>query len=141
MSADQILPPARTVWGAGLEPLLERLDGESEAMVARTEAWSAINSGSHELAGLQRMRGPLTDAFAALPGAVTVEPLPSSRRVRADGQVIDVEHSPSIRVSVRPEAPIKVALTGHYDTVFPVAHPFQRPCATATCCAVPARPT
>ncbi|MFZ2029995.1 MAG: hydrolase [Vitreimonas sp.] len=127
MSADQIGAPARTAWGAGLEPLLERLDGEAEAMVARTEAWSAINSGSHELAGLQRMRAPLADAFAALPGAVTVEPLPPSQRVRADGEVIDIEHAPSIRVTVRPDAPIKVALTGHYDTVFSAAHSFQQP--------------
>lgn len=73
------------------------------------------------------MRGPLADAFAALPGAVTVEPLPHSQRVRADGEVIDIEHAPSIRVTVRPDAPIKVALTGHYDTVFPAAHPFQKP--------------
>jgi glutamate carboxypeptidase len=41
--------------------------------------------------------------------------------------VIDIEHAPSIRVTVRPEASIKVALTGHYDTVFPAAHPFQKP--------------
>jgi glutamate carboxypeptidase len=127
MSPDQIQAPARTAWGAGLEPLLERLDGEGEAMVARAEAWSAINSGSNELAGLHRMRGPLADAFAALPGALTIEPLPPSQRIRADGEVIDIEHAPSIRVSVRPEASIKVALTGHYDTVFPAAHPFQKP--------------
>jgi glutamate carboxypeptidase len=127
MSPDQIQAPARTTWGAGLEPLLERLAGEGEAMVARTEAWSAINSGSHELAGLQRMRNLLADAFALLPGALTIEPLPPSQRVRADGEVIDVEHAPSIRVTVRPDAPIKVALTGHYDTVFPAAHPFQKP--------------
>ncbi|MBI3439278.1 MAG: hydrolase [Proteobacteria bacterium] len=126
MSADQIQAPARTLWGAGLEPLLEHLDAESQAMLARTEAWAAINSGSHELAGLDRMRAPLADAFSALPGAVTIEALPPSQRVRADGQVIDIEHAPSIRVAVRPEAPIKVALTGHYDTVFPAAHSFQK---------------
>jgi glutamate carboxypeptidase len=127
MSPDKIQTPARTAWGAGLEPLLERLASEAEAMVARTEAWSAINSGSYELAGLQRMRGPLADAFAALPGALTVDPLPPSQRVSADGEVIDIEHAPSIRVTVRGDAPIKIALTGHYDTVFPAAHPFQKP--------------
>ena len=126
MSADQIRTLAHTSWGAGLERLLERLDAENEGMVARTEVWAAINSGSHERAGLDRMRGLLCDAFAALPGAVTIEPLPPSQRVRTDGEAIDVEHAPSIRVTVRPDAPIKVALTGHYDTVFPAAHPFQK---------------
>ena len=52
MSADMSGKPAASQWGAGLEPLLERLDGEGEALAARTEAWSAINSGSYELAGL-----------------------------------------------------------------------------------------
>ncbi len=127
MSADQIRTPARSEWGAGIEPLLERLDGEGEAMVAQTEAWSRINSGSREIAGLERMRGPLADAFAALPGEVRIEALPSSQQVRADGEIIDVQHAPAIRINVRPNAPITIALTGHYDTVFPASHAFQAP--------------
>ncbi len=127
MSADRNQAPARSQWGAGLEPLLERLDAEGEAMAARTEVWSRINSGSHELAGLERMRALLCDAFSALPGALTVEPLAPSERVAADGALIAIEHAPSIRVVVRRDAPIKVALTGHYDTVFPASHPFQAP--------------
>src|SRR5689334_1819653 len=98
MSADIIRTPARTEWGAGIEPLLERLDGECEIMVARTQAWSAINSGSRESAGLERMRGPIAEAFAALPGEVRIEALAPSQQVGGDGEIIDVEHAPSIRV-------------------------------------------
>lgn len=127
MSADMSVKPAASQWGAGLEPLLERLDGEGEALAARTEAWSAINSGSYELAGLALMRAPLRDALAALPGAVSEVELAPSQRVRADGEIIDIHHGASLRLRVRPEAPIQVALTGHYDTVFPAAHPFQQP--------------
>jgi glutamate carboxypeptidase len=127
MSSETIQEPARTDWGDGLEPLLERLDGEGEAMVRRTEAWSVVNSGSYELTGLERMRALLMDAAAALPGDTDLVPLAPSKRVRADGDVVDIEHGASIRVRVRPEAPIQVALTGHYDTVFPAAHPFQKP--------------
>ncbi|MBC7770543.1 MAG: hydrolase [Phycisphaerales bacterium] len=126
MSADQTATPARSL-GAGFEPFLERLDAEGEALAARTEAWSAINSGSFELAGLKLMRAPLLDAASALPGEVTEVELQPSQRVRPDGEVIDIEHGVSIRVRVRPEAPVQVALTGHYDTVFPAAHPFQKP--------------
>jgi glutamate carboxypeptidase len=71
------------------------------------------------------MRAPLLDAFASLPGEIATVPLQPSQRVRADGEVIGIEHGASIRVRVRPDAPIQVALTGHYDTVFPAAHPFQ----------------
>lgn len=126
MSSDQTAIPARSL-GAGLEPFLERLDAEGEALAARTEAWSAINSGSFELAGLKLMRAPLLDAAAMLPGNVEEVQLRPSERVRPDGEIIEIEHGASIRVRVRPEAPIQVALTGHYDTVFPAAHPFQKP--------------
>ncbi|HYD73930.1 MAG TPA: hypothetical protein VEF55_12395, partial [Candidatus Binatia bacterium] len=64
MSTASSATAARPAWSADLEPLLERLEGESEALVARTEAWSAVNSGSYEAAGLERMRALLLDAFA-----------------------------------------------------------------------------
>lgn len=118
---------ARSGWSAGLEPLLARLDGEAEAITARTEAWSAVNSGSYELAGLARMRTLLLDAFSVLPGEIEDVPLAASQRVRADGALIDVDHGAAVRLRVRPQAPVQVAFTGHYDTVFPAAHPFQQP--------------
>lgn len=127
MSAEQLAAASRTAWGADIEPLLERLDGEGEAMATRTESWSAINSGSFELPGLAAMRVTLLDAVTALPAAPEVVDLAPSQRVRPDGEVIDVQHGASIRVRVRPDSPIQVALTGHYDTVFPAAHAFQAP--------------
>jgi len=117
---------ART-WGAGVDAVLQALDAEGPAMAARTEAWSAINSGSWELAGLERMRAPLLEAASALPGAPEVVALAPSQRIKPDGGALAIDHGASIRVRVRPEAPIQVALTGHYDTVFPAAHPFQKP--------------
>jgi glutamate carboxypeptidase len=125
MSSTQFQAPARSDWGAGVEPLLERLDSEGAAMASRAEAWAQINSGSWEQAGLARMRDVLANAWAALPGAIEIVPLQASQRVRPDGDVIEIEHGASIRIRVRREAPIQVALTGHYDTVFPAAHPFQ----------------
>ncbi|MGE0741926.1 MAG: hydrolase [Hyphomonadaceae bacterium] len=127
MSAATLAASARTAWGADIEPLLERLDVEGAAMADRTEVWSAINSGSHERAGLERMRAPLMDAFAVLPGHVEAVALQPSQRVKPEGEVMDIEHGASIRIRVRPEANVQIALTGHYDTVFPAAHPFQAP--------------
>jgi glutamate carboxypeptidase len=127
MSADTIAAPARPGWGVGLEPFLDHLDARNDALVARTEAWSAVNSGSLEIAGLQRMRALIADACAVLPGETQAVRLRPSQRVRADGEIIEIEHPDAIRVRVRPEAPIQVALTGHYDTVFSASHPFQQP--------------
>lgn len=127
MAREEKLSPACSEWGAGVEQLLQGLDSEGEAITARAEAWSAFNSGSYELAGLERMRALLADAFAVLPGELTSVPLASSQRVRPNGELADVEHSAAIRVRVRPDALIQIALTGHYDTVFPASHPFQTP--------------
>jgi glutamate carboxypeptidase len=92
MSSEQFQAPARSEWGADVEPLLERLDGEGATMVARTERWAAINSGSWEHAGLAAMRDVLANAFAALPGDVAVVSLQPSQRVRPDGEVTEIEH-------------------------------------------------
>lgn len=127
MSAEHLATTARASWGADIEPLLERLDGEGESLVARAENWSTINSGSFELSGLAAMRATLLDTVSELPAPPEVVDLAPSQRVRPDGEVIDVQHGASVRVRVRPDAPIQIALTGHYDTVFPASHPFQAP--------------
>jgi glutamate carboxypeptidase len=114
-------------WGADIEPLLERLGEAGDSLVARTERWSAINSGSFELEGLARMRGELCDAAAVLPGVVEAPPLAPSTRIKPNGEAVSVDHGASVRVRVRPEAAVQVGLTGHYDTVFPASHAFQRP--------------
>ena len=107
--------------------LLERLDEAGPDLIATTEAWSAINSGSRELAGLARMAQALEPALAALPGDLERVALALTPVVRADGAVAETEHGVALRVRVRPEAPLQVALTGHYDTVFSSASPFQAP--------------
>ena len=73
------------------------------------------------------MQAPLLDAVSELPATPEVVALTPSQRVRPDGEVVEVQHGASLRARVRPDAPIQVALTGHYDTVFPAAHAFQAP--------------
>ena len=105
---------------------LARLEGRGPAMVETTMDWSRINSGSREVAGLSRMANVLAEAFGSL-APVEAAPIGPSRRVTAAGAVEEVSHPPALRVSVRPQAPVQVALTGHFDTVFPASHPFQSP--------------
>lgn len=52
-------------------------------------------------------------------------PLAASPVVGSDGSLADMPHAPALRVVQRPEAPVQIALTGHYDTVFPADSPFQ----------------
>jgi glutamate carboxypeptidase len=72
------------------------------------------------------MAEALTETYAAL-GPVEAVPIGPSQRVTAAGAVEAVAHPPALRIKVRPEAPLQVALTGHFDTVFPASHPFQTP--------------
>ncbi|MEH3121259.1 MAG: hydrolase [Sphingomonas phyllosphaerae] len=102
---------------------LERID--AGAMLARVERWAAINSGTRNLAGCAAMAAELADAFAALPGSVELIEPAAVESVAADGRVAQVAHGRHLRVSVRPEAPLRLLLTGHMDTVYPADHPFQ----------------
>lgn len=99
---------------------------DSAAMLAQVQAWSAINTGTANLAGLAAQADALAQAFAALPGTVElVDPAPVTA-IAADGSAFDKPHGQHLVVSVRPQANRRILLTGHMDTVFPVDHPFQR---------------
>lgn len=94
-------------------------------MLAQTEAWVAVNSGTRNLAGLAAMAGLLADAFAALPGHLAlVEPEPVES-VGADGIAQPIAHGRHLHLAVRPDAPLQLLFTGHMDTVFGADHPFQ----------------
>jgi glutamate carboxypeptidase len=42
-----------------------------------------------------------------------------------DGRVVETAHGPALKITARPDAPVQVVLTGHYDTVFPAESSFQ----------------
>ena len=95
-------------------------------MLDQVQTWSAINSGSRNLAGLGRMAGVLADAFSALSGEVALlDPAPVEA-VAADGKTDSVVHGRNLHLTVRPEAPVQLLFTGHMDTVFAETHAFQQ---------------
>ena len=102
---------------------LERIG--HDPMLAQVQAWSAVNSGSGNLAGLATTAGLLADGFAALPGEVELVSPNPVERVRADGVIETVEHGRHLVLTVRPNAPVQLLFTGHMDTVFAVDHAFQ----------------
>jgi glutamate carboxypeptidase len=102
---------------------LSAIDGT--AMLAQVQAWSAINTGTANLAGLAAQAKALEEAFAELPGTVElIDPAPVTA-IAADGSAVDKPHGQHLVVRVRPQANRRILLTGHMDTVFPVDHPFQ----------------
>src|SRR5438045_1273379 len=98
----------------------------AEPMLDQLLAWSAVNSGSRNLAGLERMAELLVDAFSALPGVLRLEAPHRVETVDSAGRTVRVEHGRHLHLSVRPTAPVQLLLTGHMDTVFAADHPFQQ---------------
>ena len=105
--------------------VLNALGEQGSAMVDRAVGWCAINSGSRNVPGLETTVGILSDAFAVLPGELVQRPLAPSIEIAADGREMEQAHTPAIAVTVRPDAPVQVVLTGHYDTVYPADSRFQ----------------
>src|SRR5438034_6855543 len=90
----------------------------AEPMLDQVLAWAALNSGSRNLGGLERMADVLVDAFSALPGILRLEQPSAVEAVEASGRKVQLKHGRHLHLNVRPTAPVQLLLTGHMDTVF-----------------------
>jgi glutamate carboxypeptidase len=114
----RILPSDQTV--------LDQIPARAQAIVGRAVEWANLNSGSRNEEGLAAVLSRLEAEARAIPGAELVRlPTNGSVAVGDDGSVQNVAHPDALRIRLRPEAPVQIVLTGHYDTVFPADSPFQ----------------
>jgi glutamate carboxypeptidase len=88
--------------------------------------WCNINTGSRNYLGLKSFLPHLEDAFSPLPGTISRKELVPEKVVLANGMIEEVDLGHSFHLKVRPDAPIQIVLTGHYDTVFPIDSTFQK---------------
>ena len=107
------------------EPQLKWLAGQHDRMVDLLIRWANINSGSGNVAGLERMLSELTNAFAPLDGSVEILELQPHKTVNLEGRIVEMPLGEAVFVRKRPRAPVKVFLCIHMDTVYPADHPFQ----------------
>lgn len=105
--------------------VLTALDGRREAMIETIIAWSQINSGSTNLAGLERMVEALAPRLAALGGALTIHDPAPVEAIDGQGRLTPQQCGRNLHLAVRPDAPLQVLLVGHMDTVFQADDPFQ----------------
>lgn len=101
------------------EAICERLSSAAEAMEARTCQWSDTNTGSWNTDGLIKFAPQLADAFSELDATVRLDAAPVFEAVTSQGNIEEVDTGPILRVEARPDAPVQVVMSGHYDTVFP----------------------
>jgi glutamate carboxypeptidase len=98
----------------------------AEPMLDQVLTWAAVNSGSRNLAGLERMADLLADAFAALPGMLRLEQAQPVEAIDPAGKTVQLKHGRHLHLTVRPTAPVQLLFTGHMDTVFGADHAFQQ---------------
>jgi glutamate carboxypeptidase len=104
---------------------LQFLNGKRAEMTATLQEWCAINTGSHNADGLAAMRKALVSRFSELGADVEIASADRQSAVTAKGEVTEREIGSCLRVVRRPQAPVRVLLAGHMDTVFAADHPFQ----------------
>ncbi|MBX7460680.1 hydrolase [Qipengyuania huizhouensis] len=105
------------------QALLDAIDAAT--MLREVQAWSAVNTGTANIEGLEKMAGVLADAFSILPGDIELVEPATVTAISAEGREYEKPHGKHMVLRVRPEAERRFVLTGHMDTVFPVDHPFQ----------------
>ena len=109
---------------AAEQAVMDQIAAREAAMVADVIALAEINSGSRNLPGLARVADHLADLCRPLGPVRHVGPAPAAS-VTASGQRVPLELGRNLHLSVRPEAPVRVLLTGHMDTVFAADDAFQ----------------
>ncbi|MEQ9314555.1 MAG: hydrolase [Henriciella sp.] len=101
------------------EAVCARIADAEERLQKRTLEWAAINTGSHNRAGLDELAPKLADAFSALEADIQLCPSLPFEKVNDKGEAEDYETGPVIRIRSRQQAPVQIVMSGHYDTVFP----------------------
>lgn len=101
------------------EAARERIASGAADMLARTCAWSDINTGSWNIDGLRSFSSVLANAFSELDADIRLQEAPGFETIDSSGKVQTIHTAPILRASARTTAPVQVVLTGHYDTVFP----------------------
>jgi len=106
------------------QAVLDAIAGREAEIVSRAVGWCSVNSGSRNLDGLAKTADLLEPVLQALGPTKRIQ-LQPAQAVADNGQLRLDEHGEALRLTVRPDAPVQVILTGHYDTVFPAGHSFQ----------------
>lgn len=107
------------------QPQLDWIASQQAALRDELLLLSNLNSGSLNAAGVNAVGDRLAQRFAPLGAACEKLELAAYRQTDDRGQVVEKPIGRAVRLRQRPQAPLRVFLGGHLDTVFGVTHPFQ----------------
>lgn len=101
------------------DAICNRVCGLETAMQDRTLDWAKVNTGSWNRDGLEVLLPKLVGAFSALDADIQLDAPEPIETINKHGHPEAFQTSAIIRVEARPNAPVQVVMSGHYDTVFP----------------------
>lgn len=98
---------------------LDHLAARQDAMLKRTVSWAEVNTGSWNADGLNRLAPMIATAFGETEATVELIKTDLIEKVDGKGVMQGFQSGPVLCATARPDAPLQVVMTGHYDTVFP----------------------
>lgn len=104
---------------------LSWISEQRERMCRLVTEWASINTGSHNLSGLEACARRVEQEFPCLAGDCSHLDLPAYQVVNQAGELVSHPLGQALRIAKRPEAPLHVFLGIHMDTIFAPEHPFQ----------------
>lgn len=117
-------PPSTEGAPSGVPQLLW-IDGQVAAMREELLRLSNLNSGSFNVAGVDACAARLRELFAPLGAEAESIAVAPYRYTDDRGEWRERSLGQALRLRKRPDAPLRVFLCGHLDTVYGVDHPFQ----------------
>ena len=108
------------------DPYLQWIDHQKEHMINLVTAWSNINSHSMNLEGLAKQLEALKEQFSLLGGELQELTLPPFQHIDSEGNTISEPLRKALLIIKRPNAKVRLLLSGHMDTVYHKNSPFQK---------------
>ena len=105
--------------------LLPFLNANQQAMIDQLHQFCEINSSTDNLPGLMRMDDALQKAFTPLADTIESRCLPNIQSVDMSGNTFQQTTGNILFIRKRAELKRRILLSGHMDTVYGAAHPFQ----------------
>ncbi|MGB3456144.1 MAG: hydrolase [Litorimonas sp.] len=98
---------------------LDHLSTRQGPMLERVLDWARTNTGSWNADGLRDLAPRIAAALEETGASVDMVDTQPIETINPKGEVDAFHTGPVLRAVQRPDAPVQVVLTGHYDTVFP----------------------
>ncbi|MFI4962426.1 MAG: hydrolase [Legionellales bacterium] len=106
--------------------LCELIQSNHTTMVDQLHQICAINSGTDNLPGLERVSQSLQTAFLPLADSITLKTFPKIAHIDMQGTTCLNPCGDALFISKRPHLKRRILLSGHMDTVYAASNPFQK---------------